>query len=483
MAKCEILMVSALILAAAPLSAQQAPLPNAPPTSPPATQKPQIADETPAESDAIKDIADTAKRAAEAEAPEQFPEAPDPVKKTNPMPKKVGPGPITITPARAGSTDSAVYLSSDGSTVQLVGRIESGLAVQLKQQLEKNSGIKTLAITSEGGLLTEGIALAHLVTKYKLNVHVEFFCGSACTFPLLAGKVRSMAPNALIGFHQSSNGLPAFVSPQISKADTAGDLVVRGVYLDAKLDETFIEKALSTPANDMWFPDVEMLKANGVVTQVTQNQIISAPKAKWNSPEEYRKELAKDPIWEAARAAKPQLYKHAIAAGWVHGTKRDGPADDALMAARAALIQRLLSDVSAYPDALIDQFVSTEQKIWEDSKSAINRSCEMSYTFHFPVSQPQTEAQKKMQWDVVRQMLALPSPETKISDAERAKAQAAALRFWGRMIAEQSITSYSVANNFCREPLPYFEELMKMPVAERVELTRSLITLQRGYVR
>jgi hypothetical protein len=465
-------IISTLVLTASlPLlnaSAQDAPAAKDSATKP--------ADETakPDASTPVLSPAETAPDPAKPVLKESLPPAP-------PLyaPAPPGPVPMTISPAppmAPGFRANDVVISKDGSTAQLVGQISDGIANRLNGELLKNRGVKTLVLTSEGGLLIEGVALAHIVRKHKLNTHVEFLCGSACTFPLLAGKERSLAPGAIVGFHQASTMLAPLMG-NTEGGDDPGNSLIRNTYANAQVGSAIIDGAMATPPADMWFPDAATLTANGVITRSAKAGEFSMAIGDWKSATEYRSALDADPLWAAAKASRPADYAFAAGSGWIlAGRQTDRAAG--LRSARSALFRRVLSGSPAYPDALLEEFLRTEQMIWATNDNAINRDCDFGSSIRFPASSPEKKEDRSAQLAVFQKMMAIPATRTQADSSTRANARAAVMAFWGRMVAEQSFNSYNVASNFCREPLSYFEELAKLPAAERMATLRSLILVQ-----
>jgi hypothetical protein len=387
------------------------------------------------------------------------------------------PAPVTISPPSLKLNDISV--SADGKTVQLIGQISDGIAQRLSGTLLKNKEATTLVLTSEGGLLTEGVALAHLVRKYGLNTHVEYLCGSACTFPLLAGKERSIAPGGVVGFHQASLGLTTLMNPAAITGDDAGNRLMRNNYAAASIGTEMIDRALATGPDTMWFPDTPSLQANNVVSRISKPAEFAATVPGWKSMQDFTAELAKDPLWVAARSSKPQHYGYAAGAGWMAAAKF-GDKAGSLRFARATLVRRLLSDAAAYPDALLLEFAANEQKIWKDTTAVYNRECSYGPGLRIPVAEVKDGTKNLLgeaQMTILKKMLAIPAQPQTIDADTRNAAQAVAMQFWGRMIAEQGFSAYMVSSNFCREPLTYYEEMTKLPVGERASLLRSLIVL------
>jgi hypothetical protein len=75
---------------------------------------------------------------------------------------------------------------------------------------------------------------------------------------LLAGRTRTAAPEAQIGFHR----------PQFAGVDAQelGDTpALLGAYRSAGLGEGFIERVRRTPSDRVWYPGRAELLANGVL--------------------------------------------------------------------------------------------------------------------------------------------------------------------------------------------------------------------------
>lgn len=156
---------------------------------------------------------------------------------------------------------AVVRLSSDGRTVYFSGGLRTGAADQVEQILQAAPQAHLLVLDSYGGRIAEAKILAHVVKAHGMDTHVERFCASACTYVLLAGKHRTAAPNARIGFHQPSF---AGLGPAILRGETKKML---DYYRAAGLPESFVQRIGITPASSLWFPTQRELQAANVVTQ------------------------------------------------------------------------------------------------------------------------------------------------------------------------------------------------------------------------
>lgn len=153
-----------------------------------------------------------------------------------------------------------VRLSSDGRTVYFSGGLRAGSADQVEQILRAAPQAHLLVLDSYGGRLAEARILAHVVEAHGMDTHVEKLCASACTYVLLAGRHRTVAPMARIGFHQPSI---TGADPTMMGGETEKML---DYYRAAGLPEGFVQRISHTPASSVWYPTLHELQAANVVT-------------------------------------------------------------------------------------------------------------------------------------------------------------------------------------------------------------------------
>jgi len=157
---------------------------------------------------------------------------------------------------------SVASLSLDGSgeTLELKGILAAGVADRFEEKIQAAPNIKTVVLDSDGGRIFEALRMAKLIRAQGFDTRVERNCASACTFLLLAGKDRSAHRFAQIGFHQ-----PDF--PGISEAERSQVIADnRQDYVDAGIQPAFLDRAMSTPPQEMWYPAHAELVEAGVLT-------------------------------------------------------------------------------------------------------------------------------------------------------------------------------------------------------------------------
>lgn len=158
--------------------------------------------------------------------------------------------------------EATMSLNQRGDAILLKGMLTAGVADRFEALINGAPDAKTVFLESDGGRIYEGLRMATLIRARGLDTRVERHCSSACTFPLLAGKDRSAHRFAEIGFHQ-----PDF--PGISDAERGEHIAAnRADYLTAGIEPEFVEKAMSTPPAQMWYPThLELVEAGALTAE------------------------------------------------------------------------------------------------------------------------------------------------------------------------------------------------------------------------
>lgn len=153
-----------------------------------------------------------------------------------------------------------VRLLGKHDEAELRGTLNDGAADALCALLEAHPQVRTLHVTSPGGLANEGRGLAKVVRRHRLRVVVDSWCESACVLVLLAGEQRLVRPEAKVGFHRARGvGGTDRLSPNDAIYEA---LTVAGTSL------SFRGRVLETPSHEMWYPSQKRLLAEKVITGV-----------------------------------------------------------------------------------------------------------------------------------------------------------------------------------------------------------------------
>jgi len=142
-------------------------------------------------------------------------------------------------------------------TLTLSGEYQYGIAAAFAAALEQHPDVHTIELAGPGGLSREGFAIADAIAARNLATHAVGDCESACTIAYLAGRERTLAPDARLGFHSSWSPVALYDGDD---SDIVAHLRHRGVAHD------FVRKADDVPATDMWYPTNAELLAAHVIT-------------------------------------------------------------------------------------------------------------------------------------------------------------------------------------------------------------------------
>jgi len=92
-----------------------------------------------------------------------------------------------------------------GVVLQLRGAFRDGDYARFKSHFRKKEVVIGLDLSSDGGVLEEGMQIAKLARDKKLSVYVAEECDSVCAFIFFAAAKRYVAQDSRIGVHSISN--------------------------------------------------------------------------------------------------------------------------------------------------------------------------------------------------------------------------------------------------------------------------------------
>lgn len=240
-----------------------------------------------------------------------------------------------------------VELRSNGRSVLLSGGINDGSAAQLEAALQKAPKVTTVVLASGGGWIREGELLADVIRKRGLSTYVESHCASACTIAFLAGKERAAAPMAKIGFHESRG-----VGSTAVKSSAQETARLRKIYRAAGLPADFVNHALDTPHDGMWYPAHDELLSTGVLTRKSMGGETTAIATEITSRDALAAEFRRTELFEVMAKRFPSEFEKIIEAAWRKA--RQGATDaEVIVAARREIVAKLPGLVAIATDDTI----------------------------------------------------------------------------------------------------------------------------------
>jgi hypothetical protein len=170
---------------------------------------------------------------------------------------------------------STVALAPDGLSVAMSGPIGSGSSERFRQVLEHAPQATVVRLDSPGGRLFEGEAIAREIRRRGLDTYAQGECSSACTLVLLAGRERLATRAPHVGFHRASR-------PGPGGADVSASNGLMRAYRSAGLSEQFIARVRTVPSTSIWYPSLEELMDNAIVTGIAPDApsppVVAAPR-------------------------------------------------------------------------------------------------------------------------------------------------------------------------------------------------------------
>jgi hypothetical protein len=166
------------------------------------------------------------------------------------------------------------HIIANGRTLEFSGGITFGVAQEFESFLNAAATVNAVRLDSIGGRILEAQKIADLIKSRNLTTFVVRECLSACTIVFLGGKERVVLPTARLGFHQ-----PAFRG--MTADDRTAAIAIETQRLQRfGLSREFAERANRAAPDDMWFPTIDELVKEQVVTRVFTPPQPTAP----NSP-------------------------------------------------------------------------------------------------------------------------------------------------------------------------------------------------------
>lgn len=196
-----------------------------------------------------------------------------------------------------------------GNDIEFRGGIRTGSSKELEKILTSVPLAKVLHIESSGGRVYEAVEMAKTVKEKNMTTYTSRNCQSAATIILLAGKERVIAVDAKVGFHSASfPGLSAEEKQQLDK-------IMRSIMKQGGVSDSFINRILATPSDDMWYPTYKEMLDAGVVTSKTYGERFASTMGLIKDEEKAKiiKTLEeKEPIFKLMRQVYPKETEQAF---------------------------------------------------------------------------------------------------------------------------------------------------------------------------
>ena len=105
--------------------------------------------------------------------------------------------------------------------------------------------------------------MANAIQLRRATTFVPTTCVSACTFLFLGGQQRYLAPGAALGFHRAWQAM-AGNDGNVQRMNRE----IRARFAERGIAEDFVQRAMATPGEQLWYPSPAELEAAGVIDGV-----------------------------------------------------------------------------------------------------------------------------------------------------------------------------------------------------------------------
>jgi hypothetical protein len=159
-----------------------------------------------------------------------------------------------------------------GQETHLRGPIDNPLLPVSLGEAVSGAEMPRLTLSSPGGQLRIAAQMAHVVRAHAVHTRVTDWCLSACTLVFLAGDRPLLDKGGHLGFHRPAGLIEAGDGSQESRLFALDDSdpavrAYRQALINAGAAPWFVERALTTPHDEMWFPTREELARSGLDIQ------------------------------------------------------------------------------------------------------------------------------------------------------------------------------------------------------------------------
>jgi len=371
-----------------------------------------------------------------------------------------------------------IQMRNDGKAVQLEGGINDGTARSLRKALDDSPSVDTIVLHSHGGWLREGRLVGKVIAERGLNTRVEQECDSACTIAFLAGKERSAAPEAKIGFHSARP-----ITSAGDDDDMTGQEALRKVYRNAGLSARFIEKVLNIPGDRVWYPSQDELLAAGVITSKSAGSDEARLKASRKGREQLAAEFRKLAVFNSLSAKYPSEFDSIVDSTWEK--VEAGASDREIVAHEKEQMARLF--MRLVPSAPDNSLAAMGTLVLDELVALRKRNAAACVELLFP-SGNQTDARKYLPSHLVRREMAVMNdiiltsdPENQppdVSDEEMARIR----NDMSGLIATGQIDAFASSGKrkavsskaICDTSIAFFSALNALPEHDRAQFLRGM---------
>lgn len=188
----------------------------------------------------------------------------------------------------------SLRLMRNDTELELAGGIPIGTTDAVRNMLDSSPTVRLIHLNSTGGRIVEANKLANLISQRQLITYTSTSCSSACALAFLAGRERYIGEQGRIGFHSAS------VNGATGSNDLDLNASFRAALTRVGATPQFIEKAMTTSPQNMWFPTTEELKQQSIITSVVDSRYFGLSGiSDWRDANMIEQSFLKAPVYAA----------------------------------------------------------------------------------------------------------------------------------------------------------------------------------------
>lgn len=277
---------------------------------------------------------------------------------------------------------SELHVLNQGTEVEIAGGMSVGTTDALKTILEATPTIDTVRLEDAGGWISEGDRVGKLIEARALSTFTARECDSACLLAFLRGKERYLGSRGRLGFHGAS------VTAVGGDAAQKGNELFRQAFLARGIPNSFIDRALSTPATDVWYPTAQELLQAHVITAVVDEREhatigFNTARAKLEA------DFVAVPVFAVLRRLEPDTFE-SLKSTYVSGVLAGTPQNEMSAKLHATIMTKVIPKyVRIAPD---DELVAYWQTQVEKAREL--RAIDPKYCVEFLTPQAGTDTSK-----------------------------------------------------------------------------------------
>jgi hypothetical protein len=205
--------------------------------------------------------------------------------------------------ALLGDPDMPSYqmrVMRDGTEIEITGGMKYGLSDDFQRVIAATPRLRVVHLNSVGGRIGEAEKLNRIIKEHGFTTYTSNSCVSACTIAFIAGHKRWLSNDAKLGFHKG-----AFAGMQMGFAEN--------LLKSTGASQAFISHTLTTPSTSMWYPTMDELLTNKIITDVASSDIFAMSGYGPNiSQYDLGAKFKTIPLYSAIAQSNPELFESLL---------------------------------------------------------------------------------------------------------------------------------------------------------------------------